>query len=87
MLTRGEDLNDFRSGYEKRRSLFQSELIKKCNITGTSLLDMVGFVSIVELQDVLYEYGTNLINTMIKAFENSKHKGEVEPWWEMIVQK
>ena len=48
---------------------------------------MVGFVSIVELQDVLYEYGTNLINTMIKAFENSKHKGEVEPWWEMIVQK
>ena len=86
-LTRGEDLNDFRSGYEKRRSLFQSELIKKCNITGTSLLDMVGFVSIVELQNVLYEYGTNLINTMIKAFENSKHKGEVEPWWEMIVQK
>ena len=87
ILARGEDLNDFRSGYEKRRSLFQSELIKKCNITGTSLLDMVGFVSIVELQNVLYEYGTNLINTMIKAFGNSKHKGEVEPWWEMIVQK
>ena len=87
ILARGEELNDFSSGYEKRRSLFQAELIKNCNITGTSLLDMVGFASIVELQGVLYEYGTNLIDIMIQAFDNSKHKGEVEPWWEMIVQK
>lgn len=87
VLTRRDNLNDFHSGYEKRRSLFQAELIKKCNITGTSFLDMVGFASIVELQNVLYEYGTNLIDTMIQAFYNSKYKGEIEPWWEMIVQK
>lgn len=86
-LIRGEDLNHFLSGYEERRSLFQNELIKKCNITGTSLLDIVGFASIVELQGVLYEYGTDLIDTIIQAFHNSKNKGEIEPWWEMIVQE
>ena len=86
ILTRGEGISDFLSEYEKRRSLFQSELIKSCNITGTSLLDIVGFVSIVELQGVLCEYGPKLIDTIIQAFNNSKHKGDVDPWWEMIVQ-
>ncbi len=87
MLTHGENLNNFRSGYEKRRSLFQSKMIKEGNITGTSLLDMLGFASIVELQGVLYEYGTSLIDIMIQAFYDSKHKGEIEPWWEIILQK
>lgn len=87
ILIRRDSLDAFLSNYEKRRSCFQSELIKSCNITGTSLLDIVGFVSIVELQGVLHEYGINLINTIIRAFNNSKNKGEIEPWWEMIAQK
>ena len=86
-LIRKNDLNYFLSNYEERRSCFQLELIKKCNITKTTMLDVVGFCSIVELQDVLCENGTNLIDTIIQAFNKSKHKGVVEPWWEMITQK
>ena len=81
------DLKDFLSAYEERRACFQTKIIKRCNITGTSLIDAVGFCSIVEVQSVLYEYGTELIDKIIHAFNDSEIKGDVEPWWEMITQK
>ena len=82
-----DDLNVFLSSYEERRACFQSKIIECCNITGTSLIDAVGFCSIVEVQSVLYEYGIELIDKIIQSFNKSKIKGAVEPWWEMITQK
>lgn len=80
-------LENFSSVYEERRACFQNKITESCNITGTSLVDAIGFCSIVEVQSVLYEYGIDLIDKIINAFNKSKIKGEVEPWWEMIIQK
>ena len=87
ILARGETIREVPSEFEKRRSLFQREIIRRCNITGTTLLDQVGFVGIVSLQDVLNEYGSPLIEAIFQAFNNSKRTGEVEPWWKMIDPK
>ncbi len=87
MLVRGESLSDHFSAYEKRRSAFQSDLIKEYGLSSTSIIDMIGFLSIIEVQNVLNEYGDNLINTIIKAFNKSKQKGELETWWTMITQR
>lgn len=86
-LVRGDVLNGSISQYEERRSSFQKELIFNYKLTKTSLVDAIGFAAIVELQGVLSEYGVKLTNTIIQAFHDSKNKGEIEPWWEMITQK
>lgn len=80
-------MNGSISQYEERRSSFQKELIFNYKLTKTSLVDAIGFAAIVELQGVLSEYGVKLTNTIIQAFHDSKNKGEIEPWWEMITQK
>ncbi len=86
VLIRGEKLDFFKSTYEKRRGKVQLDLINN-KLKGSSLLDIVGFVAIVELQDVLYEFGLDLINEIINAFKKSDKTGGIEPWWEKITNK
>ena len=81
------DLNNFLSTYEERRVRFQNTIIENCNIVGATLIDSVGFCSIVEVQSVLYEYGAELIEKIIHSFKKSEIKGEIEPWWKMIAQE
>ena len=71
LLSRNGDYSTFLSNYEKRRSSFQLGLIKKCGVHVTTLVDAIGFASIVKLQNILHKYGTNLIDTIIEAFNNS----------------
>lgn len=82
-----KNVNYNSSTYEDRRAHFQYEFIKKCNLKNTTLIDAIGFSSIVEIQSVLNEYGIKLIDKIICAFNKSKIKGDIEPWWEMITQK
>lgn len=84
ILSRNGNYSTFLSEYEKRRSCFQLDLINKCGTQVTTIVDAIGFASIVELQNVLNKHGINLINTIIQAFNNSKIKGVVDPWWEII---
>lgn len=84
ILSRNGDYSTFLSEYEKRRSCFQLGLINNCGVHVTTLVDAIGFASIVELQNILHKHGTNLIDAIIQAFNNSKIKGVVDPWWEMI---
>lgn len=87
VLIRGDNLSDHVSTYENRRSSFQSELINRYGLPSTSKIDMCGFAEIVELQNILSEYGKELINAIIHAFNKFKQAREVDPWWEMIVKK
>lgn len=84
ILSRNGNYSTFLSEYERRRSCFQLDLINKCGTQLTTLVDAIGFASIVELQNILNRHRTNLIDTIIQAFNNSKIKGVVDPWWEMI---
>lgn len=68
-LIRGEEINYLASSFEKRRSKFQTELFSQCGFKGSSLVDAVGFSAIVELQNVLYESGLDLIDNIINAFK------------------
>lgn len=83
-LIRGEEINYLASSFEDRRSKFQTELISQCNFKSSSLIDVVGFSAIVGLQNILYEYGLDLIDSIVNAFKNYDKKGEIEPWWEKI---
>ncbi len=86
-LIRGEEINFLASSFEDRRSKFQTELISQCDFKGSSLIDAVGFSAIVGLQNILYEYGLDLIDSIINAFKNYDKEGEIEPWWEKIAKK
>lgn len=83
-IVRGRDLDYFQSDFENRRSAFQSKIFTESNIEGSTVLESMGFLMIVELQSILYEIGPMLIDEMIDAFNKSKKTGGVEPWWEKI---
>lgn len=87
VLIQGNDLDYFKSIYEERRSKFQAELINNYNLKGSTMLDIVGFIAIVELQSVLYEFGSDLINDIIEAFKKSEKTGGIDSWWEKITKK
>lgn len=87
VLIQGGTLDIYKSTYENRRSKFQEELINSQNLRSTTKLDMIGFTAIVKLQDVLYEYGSDIINEIINAFEESNKTGGIKPWWKIITKK
>lgn len=83
-LIQGKALEFSDSKTENRRVNFQLELIENHGLTGSTLLDAVGFCMIVELQGILHEFGSDLINNIIDIFHESSKTGKVEPWWEQI---
>ncbi len=86
MLIKGESLDFFESNLEDRRGKIQLELRSKHRLKGSSLFESLGFCMIVELQNILYEYGSNLINEITNAFHDARRTGKLEPWWESIAQ-
>lgn len=86
-LSQGKTIDYFASNFEKRRSQFQTELFDNTELIGSTLFESAGFCAIVELQDILYESGLELVNNMIEIFHKSEETGGVEPWWEKITQK
>lgn len=86
-LVRGKSLEFFESEFEKRRGEFQSKLFLKHDLKGSTLFESIGFTMIVDLQDILYEFGPKLINEIIDIFNKSEKTGGIEPWWEKITQK
>ncbi len=87
VLIRRKKLDFYKTTYEERRSTLQSELINRYGLNQTTKLDAIGFMAIVELQGVIYEYGADLINDIFSAFKKSKKIGGIEPWWEKISEK
>lgn len=86
-LIQGKSIDFNNSILEDRRGKFQVELLKNHGLNGSSLFESIGFCMIVELQNVLFEFGPKLINDVIDIFHNSKKVGGVEPWWEKITKK
>lgn len=83
-IIQGKSLEFSDSKTEDRRGNFQLELMKNHGLRGSTLLDALGFGMIVELQGILYEFGSDLISNMIDIFHKSKKTGKIEPWWEQI---
>jgi hypothetical protein len=83
-LIREKPIEFSASNFEERRGKFQSELLENHGLNGSSLFESIGFCMIVELQDVLYEFGSKLVNNIIDIFHESKKTGGIEPWWEKI---
>ena len=73
-----------KSSFEYRRKMFQITMQTKYNVTTVKAFDQIGFLQILQLQEVLIEYGIPLYNSMLNAFEKSKGKKEIDAWWEMI---
>lgn len=86
-LSQGKTIEYFESNFEKRRGQFQAELFDHTELKGSTLFESAGFCAIVELQDILYESGLELVNSMIEIFHKSEKTGGIEPWWEKITQK
>ena len=86
-LIRGQSIDFSESKLEDRRGKFQLELLKNHGLNGSSLFESMGFCMIVELQNVLYECGSELINYITDLFHKSKNTGGIEPWWEKITKK
>ena len=70
--------------FSHRRRKFQEEMQSTYKVHDVMAFDQIGFLQIIQLQNVLDEYGCSLLNSMLRAFENSKNKKEIEPWWEII---
>lgn len=85
-LARGEAIEDFESNFEERRGKFQAELFANSELKGSTLFESIGFCMIVELQNILYEFGLELVNDMIEIFHKSEKTGGIKPWWEKITQ-
>lgn len=86
-LSQGKTIEYFESNFEKRRGQFQAELFDHTELKGSTLFESAGFCAIVELQDILYESGLELVNSMIEIFHKSEKTGGIEPWWKKITQK
>ncbi len=84
VLARGKAIEDFESNFEERRGKFQLELFANSGLKGSTLFESIGFCMIVELQNILYEFGLELVNDMIEIFHKSEKTGGIEPWWEKI---
>lgn len=84
ILTRGKEIENYNSSFEKRRGQFQSELFANSEINGSTIFESLGFCMIVELQKTLYENGLEIISDMIEIFHKSERTGEIEPWWKKI---
>lgn len=83
-LVQGKQLEFSDSKTEERRGSFQLELMKDNELDGSTLLDIVGFSMICELQNILYEFGSDLIENMINIYRESRKTGKIEPWWDQI---
>ena len=86
VLARGKAIENFESNFEARRGKFQAELFANSGLKGSTLFETIGFCMIVELQDILYEFGLDLVNDMIEIFHKSEKTGGIQPWWEKITQ-
>lgn len=73
--------------FEHRRRRFQEEMQSTYKVHDVMAFDQIGFLQIIQLQNILDEYGCPLLNSMLRAFENSKNKKEIEPWWEIVKNK
>ena len=87
ILMRGGKLELPESKFEERRGKFQMELFENHGLSGSSLFEIRGFCTLVELQNVLYEFGAELINDIINKMNNSQKTGVIEKWWEKITNK
>ena len=83
-IIKGNTLKISITEFEKRMGNLHNRFVKRVGIINAELLNSVEFAIINELQDVLINNSTNLIDTIIKAINKSKTKGEIEPWWEII---
>lgn len=86
VLARGKAMEYSESNFEERRGKFQSELFANTELNGSTLFESIGFLMIVELQSILYESGSELVNDMIKIFHKSNKAEGIEPWWEKITK-
>lgn len=84
ILIQGKQLDFPSSRTEDRRGKLQLELKVNHGLSGSTLLESVGFCMLVELQGILYEFGSDLINNIIDIFHESSVTKEVRPWWEQI---
>ena len=86
VLSQGRDLDFEVMLFEERRGNVQLELLKKDGFT-SSLFEMHGFITIVELQSIIYDKGKEFINYVLDTINKSNNSNTIEPWWEKIVNK
>ena len=86
VLIQGRKIESFKSAYEERRSDFQSQLFDDYDLKGCSLLDVLGFAQLCELQNILYEFGSDLVNDIINTFHKSDKTGGIDPWWKKLIK-
>ena len=84
LLVRGIPLNFKDIPSEIRRGNIQMEFIKMTGIKQSTVLESQGFLTLVELQTILYKEGTDFINFVILKIKESQNNGIVEPWWKKI---
>ena len=72
---------------EERRGKVQVELLKNYGLRGSTLFETAGFIMLVELEEIISEYGSKLIDNILNSFHESKTTGGIEPWWEIIEKK
>lgn len=84
IVIQGKSLEFSCSKTEDRRDILQLELMNTHGLRGSTLLESLGFCMLVELQGILYESGSTLINNIINIFHKSNRTEKIEPWWEQI---
>jgi hypothetical protein len=83
-LVQGKKLESSESVFEERRSEFQRKLFENHDFRGSSLFESMGFIMLVELQGILYEFGPEFISYIIDKLKEARRTGVIEPWWEKI---